>query len=332
MEQACTFEPLTSTGEALCIPKSGARWLVSRTSFLGRGESGDAYRLTMPPESNSAQIRDIVMKTFNMQDYPEDFCRELAMNRILHVGAPRNIVTCHGSLRLHYVPPGVERGPEPKLERHALLFELVGTTLADKLKDEKGFESIEEILRGLADICDALTGVHRCGICYHDIHIDNILIQGGVWMLSDFGFSMFHDETGRPVPQSYLPPELYLNRRAGAHSDIWRLCGLGFDLVLRFIDGEHLGTEFAQSRQSALGGNGATPYFFKISAGVPALNPAVSAIAEKYGTHDRLQGAPVLERFAAFMSKDEDERKKVTADDFGKALRSMADKVERRRV
>jgi len=128
-----------------------------------------------------------------------------------------------------------------------IVMELVdGVSLASVIPRDRGL-SYEVTLNYAIQIVDAVAHAHRQGIVHGDLKSRNIMIgpNGSVKML-DFGLAVCcanlcnstHDDTTRSddtrqargtVP--YMAPELLCGQRADAHSDIWALGVILFEMA-----------------------------------------------------------------------------------------------------
>jgi serine/threonine protein kinase len=112
-----------------------------------------------------------------------------------------------------------------------------GQTLEDLLRERGPFGAREAALVG-ADLCRALTAVHRAGLVHRDVKAKNVMREeGGRIVLMDFGTGI-DTALGSPgaggIPAGtpvYLAPEIFRGQRATPLSDVYSLGVLLFHLV-----------------------------------------------------------------------------------------------------
>ncbi|MBL8150493.1 MAG: SUMF1/EgtB/PvdO family nonheme iron enzyme, partial [Blastocatellia bacterium] len=84
--------------------------------------------------------------------------------------------------------------------------------------------TIEAAIRMVSGILDGLDHLHNCKIVHRDLKPDNILLQGGIPRLADFGLSRILGTTAKSTKAagtySYMPPESF-EGKLSFQSDIW---------------------------------------------------------------------------------------------------------------
>ena len=98
--------------------------------------------------------------------------------------------------------------------------------------------SIEQSIRWIGEIADALQYAHASGVIHRDIKPPNILIDHhGRALLADFGIAQSASKTGRFAPSigtlRYMSPEQLRGEEATTRSDIYSLGVVLFELVTK---------------------------------------------------------------------------------------------------
>ena len=129
-------------------------------------------------------------------------------------------------------------------EADGLLFYVMpyveGETLRDRLNRETNLP-VEEALRVVRDMADALSHAHRAGVVHRDIKPENILFEAGHAVLSDFGIARAVDVAGvDPITApglavgtpAYMSPEQAIGNRAlDGRSDIYSLGCVAYEML-----------------------------------------------------------------------------------------------------
>jgi len=215
--------------EAETEPSEGARLGSYRIrSLLGRGGMGVVYRAHDPKLG-----RDVAIKTLPKQ-FGEDPERLVRFRREARVLASLN----HPNIAAIY-------GLEESGGVNFLILELVeGETLAEVLK-RTGPMSLDESLRVMSQVAEALEAAHRKGITHRDIKPANIKLtpEGRVKVL-DFGLAKIlrtetamagaglDTEAGRILgTPRYMSPEQVRGREVDRRADIWAFGCVLYELL-----------------------------------------------------------------------------------------------------
>lgn len=116
-----------------------------------------------------------------------------------------------------------------------------GDTLRDRLERERHLP-LDEALRILGEVADALDYAHRIGIMHRDIRPENILLHEGHAVVADFGVSKAveaaasaagaYTQVGVTVgTPAYMSPEQAAGEAADGRSDLFALGCLGFEML-----------------------------------------------------------------------------------------------------
>jgi serine/threonine-protein kinase len=235
--------------------------------------------------------RQVAIKVFNA-----DLASALGEDRFL-----REIELTAGLSHPHILPlhdSGVAGG----LAYYVMPF-VEGKTLREHLA-EKGRLPLDEALRIVKGVAEALAFAHRKGIVHRDIKPENVLLQGGHALVADFGIaralSMAGDvaltQTGMVVgTPSYMSPEQTVgDANVDARSDIYSLACLLFEAL-----------------------SGAPPFRGGTSADVARRR--LTEAAPRLRTSGSDVPAPIDEAVAKALARDPKERFS-TAEEFASAL------------
>ncbi|MBE5924151.1 MAG: PASTA domain-containing protein [Lachnospiraceae bacterium] len=182
---------------------------------------------------------------------------------------------------------------------------LEGETLKSKLKRD-GKMSVEEALKMIIPIANALEEVHKAGIVHRDIAPDNIFItKSGEVKLLDFGAAR-NATVGRSrslsviVKMGYAPPEQYQSRgEQGSWTDVYALAATFYRAITGIDPEDSMAREVKDTIKlpSKVGVN--------ISSGVE--NALMNAL--HLSVHDRTQ---TMGAFVQELRKDDTKRTKAT--------------------
>lgn len=204
------LKPLDKIGEFLNLEE------------LGSGGMGAVYVGYQP-----AARRLVAIKTL----FPEYVSDETHLARFMHEARVYERLD-HPSI-VHYVDSGrMETMPWIAIEY------VRGEDLTHRLERE-GRLPVEEALRILEHLADALAHAHEKGIVHRDMKPDNVLLtRDGVVKLIDFGIAQadfegaFHEPEGKIVgTYTYSSPEQNQGRKTDERSDLYSLGLLLFEML-----------------------------------------------------------------------------------------------------
>jgi serine/threonine protein kinase len=121
---------------------------------------------------------------------------------------------------------------------YVLVMPLAERSLEDELAARGGPIPVDDAVAILADISEALAGVHEKKIINRDVKPANTLLIDGSWNLSDFGIGRFLEattgiETFKFHGSSpYLAPERWRGERASAPSDVYSFGIVAYELLM----------------------------------------------------------------------------------------------------
>jgi serine/threonine-protein kinase len=146
-----------------------ARYRVVRE--IGRGGMATVYLAEDPKHR-----RQVAIKVFGAE-----LAEALGKDRFL-----REIELTAGLAHPHILPL-YDSGVADGLAYYVMPF-VDGHTLRERLA-EKGRLPLDEALRIVKGVADALAFAHRKGIVHRDIKPENVLLQGGHALVADFGIA-----------------------------------------------------------------------------------------------------------------------------------------------
>jgi len=185
--------------------------------LIGRGGMSTVYKATDPNLQRDVAIKLIHPYLSNDADFIRRFQTEAATVAAFH---HPNIVQVydfnHDGENFYIV---LEYIPGETLQDHLDGLKASGTKI-----------SLNQAIRILLDICDALAYAHEKGVIHRDIKPANIMLnERGRAVLMDFGLikilkAASHTATGAIVGTArYMPPEIILNEMPDERSDLYSL-------------------------------------------------------------------------------------------------------------
>jgi len=190
---------------------------------IGRGGMAAVYLA-----DDDKHHRQVAIKVFHV-----DLAEMMGKDRFLRE------IELTASLAHPHILPLYDSGVAEGLSYYVMPF-VEGRTLRDLLV-EKGRLPLEDALRIIAGVADALAFAHRKGIVHRDIKPENVLLQAGHALVADFGIaralSLAGDVgltmTGMVVgTPSYMSPEQTVgDANVDARSDIYSLACLLFEML-----------------------------------------------------------------------------------------------------
>jgi eukaryotic-like serine/threonine-protein kinase len=115
---------------------------------------------------------------------------------------------------------------------------VAGESLRHKLSDGGPFP-VDEAVRILAEVADALAHAHSAGVLHRDIKPENILLEGRHAVLADFGIARALQESGARLTATgaavgtpgYMSPEQVAGDAIDARADIYALGVVGYEML-----------------------------------------------------------------------------------------------------
>jgi eukaryotic-like serine/threonine-protein kinase len=156
------------------------------TDFLGRGAFGEVYRAT--GKSAGAVI---AVKLLPVGQLSHDTSRRALLNEIKaaqQINHPNVVRVLH-----------VDEGSNPNLGPYVCMEYVSGGTLAQLLRAQGKAGTQIPLARALEMMIDVAQGLRAVNekLIHRDIKPDNILVEGKILKISDFGISKFVDESTR---------------------------------------------------------------------------------------------------------------------------------------
>ena len=166
------------------------------TGVLGAGGMGVVY------EARDRLLdRAVAVKAPIVQAHAQALRREATAMAAIH----------HPNLVAIYT-----RGREGEVD-FMVMERVFGMTLEDRIEEacESGRPiSLDEVLRVLVSVTDALTAIHRAGVAHRDIKSANVMLSGQRVVLTDFGLVTPEIDAGREMQLAgsvaYMAPELIM--------------------------------------------------------------------------------------------------------------------------
>ncbi|HEU4564940.1 MAG TPA: protein kinase [Gemmatimonadaceae bacterium] len=141
------------------------------------------------------------------------------------------------------VPAGAEGGGEGSSLLYYVMPYEAGRSLRDRLEDG-GALSVEDAVRVMLDVCEALAHAHQHGVVHRDIKPDNVLLSGRHALVTDFGVARAITEattetaygaagsTALGTPAYMAPEQAAGDARVDNRADIYAVGVLGYELLM----------------------------------------------------------------------------------------------------
>jgi len=178
--------------------------------FLGSGGMGEVYKGVHIQIERTAAIKVMYGKEFSDGTFKARFSNEARLQAKLH---HPNIATLYDF--------------KQEDDRLFIFMELIEGDCLDEIIKSRGM-TVEESLKIVKSILEAVGYIHRYGIVHRDVKAQNIRVtSAGVAKLLDFGISKDAaseelTKTGGVVgTPNHLAPEIYTGAKASPQSDIW---------------------------------------------------------------------------------------------------------------
>lgn len=228
---------------------------------VGRGAMGAVFKARDPKIDRFVAIKTVLLHQSGIQDQREFrdrfFIEAKAAGRLIHPG----IVTVF------------DVGEEPETSDPYIVMEYVeGQTLRELLLGQNGRLPLENALRIIQELAEALDYAHAQGVVHRDIKPANILVtKEGQAKIGDFGIAQL-DLTHMTLPgrvlgtPAYMSPEQLEGEQVDGRSDLFSLGAILYSLLTGF---------------SPFQGNSATTVCFKVANREPVQ---VTALAPELPT------------------------------------------------
>jgi TolB-like protein len=228
---ALAFAPLLSKREAAPPSTLGGRYRIVRE--IGRGGMGTVYLADDPKHRRQVAVKTLHTEIARVIGR-ERFLREIEIAaRLSHP----HILPLHDSGE-----EAAASGDEEPLLYFVSPF-AAGESLRDRLRREPKLSSTDAVRLG-REIALALDYAHRRGVVHLDVKPDNILLQDGHAVITDFGISRaasghtgeYPAATGATIPvlgtPSYMSPEQAMGwRDVDGRSDVYSLGCVLYELI-----------------------------------------------------------------------------------------------------
>jgi eukaryotic-like serine/threonine-protein kinase len=187
---------------------------------------------------------------------------------------------------------GLDHGHDTRTDQHFIVMELVDGDDAARFAAGQPPPAVAEVVRIVAQVCDALQHAHRQGIVHGDVSPRNILVRHSdrAAMLVDFGLARLR-WPGRPEPvgrvagtPAYLAPEVADGYAATTLSDIYSLGAVAHRLLAG--EAHDLGRATVAAEPATL-----LPALDELRSDVPAAVARAIGTAVATDPHDR-HGSP----------------------------------------
>jgi len=196
------------------------------TDFLGRGAFGEVYRAN--GETTGAVI---AVKLLPMGQLSDDTSRRALLNEIKaaqQINHPNVVRVLH-----------IDEGSNPDLGPYVCMEYISGGTLAQLLRAQGKAGTQIPLARALEMMIDIAQGVRAINekLIHRDIKPDNILIEGKILKISDFGISKFVDESTRlhtfkgGQHVAYMAPEGWAGDKNTHKLDVYAVGVVFFEIL-----------------------------------------------------------------------------------------------------
>lgn len=195
-------------------------------ALIGTGGFGSVYRVATP-DGRSAALK---LMGAHLAGMPEFVARLLREARVLGMVRHPNVVEVY------------DAGTGPDGRPYLVMEHLTGQDLESYI-DNQGRLEIDEILRFLEPLCDALAVAHDKGVVHRDIKASNVFLDESTGhlrvVLLDFGLARLADAVapGLTSPQhaigtpTSMTPEQILGRPVDARTDVYLLGILTYHML-----------------------------------------------------------------------------------------------------
>lgn len=187
-------------------------WSFSLNNVLGKGSSGTVYKGKNDKTGNSVAIKCVDQRTL-ITDYAKELIRS-EIDIMKQLDHP-NIVKLHGFIRT--------------MNNTYIIAEFCGGgDLRDFMKKMRRMNE-KEALRIMSEIVSGVNELAKNGIIHRDLKPANILVQDGVFKLTDFGFAKKVDDfeeqmmvslVGTPL---YMSPQILKRQKYTSKCDVWSM-------------------------------------------------------------------------------------------------------------
>ncbi|GAB5491835.1 MAG: hypothetical protein Phog2KO_20500 [Phototrophicaceae bacterium] len=190
---------------------------------LGQGGNGEVWKAQEHlPDGSTTNVAIKLLKT-SVSDNPsriERFKKEISVSR--HLRHPHIILTTTDDMVGE--------------QFYAVMDYIQGETLREFINGKQF--SIEDTVRYLGQIAEALQAAHKQKVVHRDVKPENILVRDDKLYLGDFGLAVSPDEdmsvtaTGELVgTKKYMSPEQWDNQATTAQTDIYALALIAYEML-----------------------------------------------------------------------------------------------------
>lgn len=185
-------------------------WTLGRK--LGEGSFGKVYEAT---DENGARAAAKLVRKLPGADREALIASELN-------GVPK-------------IMPIIETGETPT--DYVIVMPLAERSLGAELAARGAAIPVDEAVPILADIAEALVGMHAKEVISRDVKPLNVLLLGGAWHVSDFGIARYADSSTAlhtfkdRGTEAYTAPERWRGERAKKASDIYSFGVLAHEVL-----------------------------------------------------------------------------------------------------